>query len=441
MSFKTISAIVRGRWLLDKQWAQAHMPVIMNVLNGKGSFKELMSDFDDDEDDEEAEEKRKTPQLVLSNNAGSVYKVSYYTDFSRLPEGSIAMLTIAGPVAKYGGMCSYGMVDHAATVKRVADSANIKGLILNIDSPGGEAAGTALFAQAISDASKIKPVISLIDDGIAASAGMWIASAANEIYVTQKTDMVGSIGVYTTIADWSAHYQEYWKLPIKEIYAPQSVDKNKDYYDALKGDDAGLKDELKVLAQEFIDTVAANRAGKIQGTEWQTGKMYYAKDAMKLGLIDGIKSLDQVIRRMDTLIKNQNSNSNTMAFEKTLKAAKAEKFEVVDGGFLLSEDQLNSIEAALAAAETTAAELATATTAKTTAEEATKTANASLATATESLKTANEKVTTLEAKVTELEKEDAPASETKKTTDVKNADTASEAMELPFQKRLSRLAD
>lgn len=438
MSFKTVSAILRGRWLLDKQWAAAHMPVIMNVLNGKGSFKELMSDFDDDEDDEEQEEKRKTPQLVLSNKAGSVYKVNYYTDFSRLPEGSIAMLTIAGPVAKYGGMCSYGMVDHAATVKRVADSANIKGLIINIDSPGGEAAGTALFAQAISDAGKIKPVISLIDDGIAASAGMWIASAANEIYVTQKTDMVGSIGVYTTIADWSAHYLEYWKLPIKEIYAPQSVDKNKDYYDALKGEEDGIKNELKVLAQEFIDTVAANRAGKIQGTEWQTGKMYYAKDAIKLGLIDGIKTLDQVIRRMDTLIKNQNSNSNTMAFEKTLKAAKAESFEVVDGGFLLSEDQLNNIEAAQEASETTTARVTELEGQVAAAQTAQQTAEAGLATANTNLATANASIETLQARVTELEGEDAKASDTGKGKD----EFANAAAEMPdFEKELRAKID
>jgi ClpP class serine protease len=47
----------------------------------------------------------------------------------------------------------------------------------------------------------------MIDDGIAASAAMWIASAAShEIYTTQKTDMVGSIGVYTTVADWYGYF-------------------------------------------------------------------------------------------------------------------------------------------------------------------------------------------------------------------------------------------
>lgn len=424
MSFKTVSAILRGKWLLDKQWASAHMPIVMNVLNGNGSFKEVMSDFDDD--DERDDEARKSPQLVLSKNAGSVYKVGYYTDLSRMPDGSIAMLTIAGPVAKYGGMCSYGMVDHAATIKRIGDSPNIKGLILNIDSPGGEAAGTAMLAQVVSDAGKKKPVIALIDDGIAASAAMWIASAANEIYVTQNTDMVGSIGVYTTIADWNAHYEEYWKLKVTEVYAPQSKDKNKAYYDALQGDQESLKEELRVLAQEFIDTVAANRAGKISGTEWQSGKMFYANDAQKIGLIDGIKSLEQVVRRMDSLIKQQTSNSNTMSFEKTLKAAKSESFEVVDGGFLLSEDQLNNIEAAQEANEATATRVTELEGQLATAQAAQKAAEDNLATANASFKKANEKVTTLEAKVAELEEEDAKGSETGKEKDAFEKTSAEE---------------
>jgi ClpP class serine protease len=72
---------------------------------------------------------------------------------------------------------------------------------------------------------------------------------------------------------------------------------------------------------------AKNRAGKIQGFDWATGKMYYSKEAQRIGLIDGQKTFDQVVRRMNTLIsqKEQSSNSDNMAFEKTLTAAKTER--------------------------------------------------------------------------------------------------------------------
>lgn len=354
MSFKTVSAILRGRWLLDKHWAEAQMPLIVSALKGNGSMAVMF-------DGEEKKDEDTEPKLVvLSHKAGSVYSVSAYSNIANLPEGSIAMVNIVGPVTKYGDLCAWGSVDHTATLNRLGKAANVKGIILNIDSPGGEAAGTAMLADTIKEVSKSKPIVAVIDDGIAASAAMWIASAATEIYTTQKTDMVGSIGVYTTIADWYGYFAKAG-LDVKDIYAPQSTDKNLDYREALKGNDALVQEDLKVLAQEFIDTVKTNRGNKLAGTGWETGKMFYSKEATKMGLIDGQKTFSQVVRRMDTMIKQrEQSNSNNMAFEKTLKSANATEFEVVDGGFLLDEAHLNSIEAKLSENETAIFNLTTA---------------------------------------------------------------------------------
>lgn len=343
MSFKTASAILRGAWLLDKGWTQAHLPLLVSVIKGNGSFSSMFSGDEKRVEDVE-------PKKVLSHSAASVYGVSYYTDVSKLPNGSIAMLDISGPITKYGDMCSYGSVDHTATLNRLANSPNVSGIILNIDSPGGQVAGTTMLADAIKAVGSRKPVVAVIDDGIAASAAMWVASAANEIYVTKKTDQVGSIGVYTTVADWYSYFESEG-LKVRDVYAPQSTEKNGDYREAIAGNDQPLKDDLKMIADQFISTVETNRAGKLTSNEWNTGKMFYGKDAKKIGLIDGIKSFDQVVKRMDQLIqqKQTNSNSYNMAFEKTLTAANAESFEVVEGGFLLSEENLNAIEASFAA--------------------------------------------------------------------------------------------
>jgi protease-4 len=346
MSFRTVSAILRGRWLLDKSWAEAHLPILVSVLKGSGSLKEMF----DGKAEGVAEDHE--PVKVLSNTAGVVYQVNYWTKLDQLPQGSIAMINIIGPVTKYGDLCAWGSIDHVAMINRLSNSPNITGIILNIDSPGGEAAGTAMLADAIKQAGNKKPVIAMIDDGIAASAAMWIASAANEIYTTQKTDMVGSIGVYTTIADWYGYFEKEG-LKVRDIYAPQSTDKNIDYREALKENDEPIKADLKIMAQEFIDTVKRNRYGKITGDGWATGKMFYSKEATRIGLIDGQKTFEQIVRRMDAIISQRDqSNSNNMAFEKTLAAAKAESFEVVEGGFLLEETHLNNIEESITSNET-----------------------------------------------------------------------------------------
>lgn len=361
MSFNIVSAILRGKWLLDKQWATSHFPLVHSLLKGDtvdfGNRKAMDDEYDDDDDEQDPERRHGYALMAGQRN---VYKVRPYTDLREIPEGSLCVVTMAGPMIKRGGMCSYGMVDQAALIQRLANAKNISGIILDIDSPGGQADGTAMLADVIKNATSSKPIICIIDDGMAASAAMWIASSASEIYVTQKTDQVGSIGVYTTIADWNAYYASEG-LPVRDIYAPQSTDKNRGYYEALAGNDELIKNDLAVLADQFINTVATNRAGRIKGDDWKTGKMFYAKDAIKIGLIDGIKSFDQVVTRMNSLIpNNQKSNSNTMAFQKTLAAAKAQSFAVVDEGFALSEDQMNNVESALTAGEVAARNLVTA---------------------------------------------------------------------------------
>lgn len=233
-----------------------------------------------------------------------VFSVSPYTSTDRLPYNSIAMVDIIGPVLKYGDYCAYGTVEYSELMWRLANSPRVNGIILNIDSPGGQADGTAMLAQTIREVSKVKPVIAVIQDGIAASAAMWIASACQEIYVTQSTDQVGSIGAYQLLYDYSGYMEQ---MGVKEhmILAPQSTDKVKDYLDALKGDYTLIKEDLKFLVEDFKAAVKAGRGARLNTANEDpfTGKMYKAKDAKAIGLIDGQKSLAGVITRMEQLIK------------------------------------------------------------------------------------------------------------------------------------------
>ena len=390
MRFNSIhSAILRGRWLLDKSWADAHMPLVFRMLKGEAVDFGINPQTLKEENSPANEPK--LPVLEHRLAGRNLYSASPYTNISALPGESIVMVTLSGPLLKDGGMCSYGMIDHTQLANELANANNVSGVIYNIDSPGGQASGTAMFADAIKNLAAIKPVIAFINDGIAASAAMWLASAANERYVSQPTDQLGSIGVYTTIADWYAHYRDFFKLNIQDVYAPQSTQKNRDYRDATSADPAtqqdginAIEEDLSVLADQFINTVATN-IPNLKGKDWQTGKMFYAPAAKSVGLINGIKSLGQVVDRMNSLIssRNKSQTQKNMAFEKTISAAKAESFGVVEGGFLLQEDQLTNIENTLTAAEQTAASL--------------ETANASIVTLTEGLSAEKVNVTTVTA--------------------------------------------
>jgi protease-4 len=144
-------------------------------------------------------------------------------------------------------------------------------------------------------------------DGMAASLGMWLLAATDEIYLSSRMDEVGSVGSYVMIADFKSYFESQG-LKIHEIYAPQSTDKNKDYRDAMKGDYTGIEKDLALHVNDFINFIKQRRGDKAAATEkeWSTGKMFYADDARKMGLIDGVKDLNQVISKASWLSKRKN---------------------------------------------------------------------------------------------------------------------------------------
>jgi capsid assembly protease len=87
--------------------------------------------------------------------------------------------------------------------KATADS-EATAIVLRIDSPGGMMTGGIELADAVTAASKAKPVVAFTDS-LCASLGYLVASQADEIVATRSAQ-VGSIGTILTVADWSKVY-------------------------------------------------------------------------------------------------------------------------------------------------------------------------------------------------------------------------------------------
>lgn len=318
---RLLSAILRGPWLLDPNWAQAQLPYINSLLEGKIAvdgraeeirFEELPKFVD-----------RSTGELTSVMKAGK-----WGADFSNASPGSIAVIPINGPIMKYNGECGEpGSQARASWIKAADDSPNISSIVLLFDTPGGQVDGTQTLANTIKKANT--PVIGFIDDGMCASAGVWMASGCKELYAGLKTDSIGSIGVYTRLIDAKGAYEAIG-FKIHEIYAPQSTEKNLDYRKALEGDYALIEKELKFIAGEFISAVKANRKGKLNYTKENDpfkGAMFNAEEAAAIGLIDGIKSFEEVLMIADGYNNDsKNANKNNMnIFGKSFKAVEALK--------------------------------------------------------------------------------------------------------------------
>jgi protease-4 len=356
---------------------------------------------------------------------GSTVRASFWRSFSEAPKNSLALIPVIGAVSKYYDCGVAGTSDMARWIKEANDAPNISGIILQIDSPGGMVDGTQTLVDAILNSHK--PVTAFVDDGMAASAAMWIASAADEIVLSQKTDMVGSIGVLTTLADYSGYFEQKG-IKLHEIYATQSSDKNKDYRDALKGDYKAVKDELSFIAAEFIAAIKQNRSAQLnlEAGDPFTGKMYFADQAIEIGLADRIGSIEHAVeatysrvggkRNKATLKSNTNMFGNKFQKLSALKGKAAEEITADEVEAVQAELKANGIEnvmvvtegmfnqevktAADAASKEVSEKLGKLTADLSAANTAKETAEKNLADAKADLATANEKIA-------EMSKEDA----------------------------------
>lgn len=336
---------------MSPEAAKGYLPLATSIIKGEVNFSQEPKGYYDDGDSREQAKREATAEV----KGVSVFrKKNRWTSFNDAPSNSIAEIAIEGPLMKAGECGEPGYQSFTDWIKEADASDRIDAILLRIDSPGGAVYGVATMADAIKSASK--PVIAFVDDGIAASAGYWLACHADEIVLSQSFSQVGSIGVFTTLADWYSYFEKEG-LKVKDVYARQSTDKNGDYREALDGNEDPLKDGLSALASTFINTVKDNRGERLNLSEGDpfTGKMYMAQEAISIGLADRVASYEEVILGLaQSKDNNENSNSNTMAKQHSNVNAilNVEGLESTDQGVFLNNEQLGSLDAAIDARDT-----------------------------------------------------------------------------------------
>jgi protease-4 len=275
---------------MQPESAAAYMPAVLQVLEGNGP---VMA-----EPGNNYEENTAMAVNPLTGQRFSCMKFDArfgwrYEGFRDAPKGSVAVISIHDAIMKYDYCGAWGTNSLVNVLKDAEASDNIIGILLDMDTPGGEVYGTKNLHDAVANCSK--PVIAHVNDGYCASAGMYIACAADKLLMSQPTDQVGSIGVYTTLIDPTGAY-EAKGYKVKTIYSPLSPKKNGSYKAAMdkeNPDDEPMSAELAFLDQTFMDCVKAGRPNVTD--EALEGGMFYTDEAIKMGLCDGYATQAEAI--------------------------------------------------------------------------------------------------------------------------------------------------
>ena len=223
-------------------------------------------------------------------------------DFSKAPEGSVAVIPLKGDMMKEGTMCSYGTEELAAVVREAADAENIVGIRLDIDSGGGAVDAIPPMLDAIAySQSKGKPVVAACD--LCASAAYYVASHCDSIVaVNDISAEFGSIGVMMQFPDYAKYYEQKG-IKIHTIYSDLSDYKNAPFEAARKGDYKSIKEEmLNPLARQFQEAVKTHRKDLKQDIDGiLNGRVFFARQALANGLIDEVGTTESATERVRQL--------------------------------------------------------------------------------------------------------------------------------------------
>jgi signal peptide peptidase SppA len=218
-----------------------------------------------------------------------------------LEPGGVALLRLSGVMAPKANLfmrVSGGISTQLASrqLESAAADPRVRGIIVAMDTPGGNVVGVPEFADTVRYAAAAKPLVVHTDNQLC-SAGYWAASAANAIYISGPVCTAGSIGV---VVD-----REY---DPQSRYRTESIAAGR--YKRLAQHDAPLSDEARAVVQAdvdyvytlFVDAVAANRSVTPEEVleHMADGRVFRGQQAHAAGLVDGVSTLDDLLQAMAT---------------------------------------------------------------------------------------------------------------------------------------------
>ncbi len=185
-----------------------------------------------------------------------------------------------------------------AGLRNAFEDAGAQAVVLRINSPGGSPVQAGIINDEILRLKALhkKKVYAVVEE-ICASGAYYVAVAADEIYV-DKASLVGSIGV---LMDGFGFPGLMDKLGVERRLI--TAGQNKAMADPFSAENprhrAFLQAMLDQIHQQFITVVKSGRGDRLKAShDTFSGLVWNGDEAVKLGLVDHLGSLDYVAREV-----------------------------------------------------------------------------------------------------------------------------------------------
>lgn len=202
----------------------------------------------------------------------------------------IAIIPVTGVLLNrypysWGGATGYGTIRSMLAV--ALEDPDVKGIVFDVNSPGGMVQGCFELCDFIFDSRGTKPMMAVVDAN-ATSAAYAVASSADKIIATRSAD-VGSIGVVMMHVSLAGALEQIG-IEVTYVYAgSHKVDGNP--YQALSDEvKADFQASVDATYEEFVALVSRNRGLNVETIRGTQAAIYSAAEAKDLDLIDEVAS-------------------------------------------------------------------------------------------------------------------------------------------------------
>lgn len=216
--------------------------------------------------------------------------------------GAVAIIPVTGVITQKSDFYSWwfggtSVERLTAAFRQYLNDPAISAIVFDTDSGGGEVYGVPEFFEEVFAARGQKKLIS-VSNPFMASAAYWIGCACEEVYLL-PSGQAGSVGVYTTHEDMSQMLEQMGIDVTFVQYGEHKTEGNP--YEPLSDDArAELQANVNFYGQLFDRAVAKGRNVSTAdvSARFGQGRVLRAPDAKKVGMVDKVGTLDDVLARL-----------------------------------------------------------------------------------------------------------------------------------------------
>lgn len=211
---------------------------------------------------------------------------------------------------------------------QLVNDPEIGAIVLDVDSPGGQASGIEELSQKIYDARGRKPVVAVANHTMASGA-YWIGTAADELVISPSGE-VGSIGVIAMHEDISAALEQEG-IKVTLLREGKYKGEGNPYEPLSEETRAAFQSRMAEIYDTFVNAVARNRGVEADAVRngFGEGRMVGASQAVEMGMADQVATLDETIARLFQGGARRAQKQGAAAGMIVPSGEKEDKFEVI----------------------------------------------------------------------------------------------------------------